>query len=383
MTQPSYQTQLPSLSHFPSTIPQLDAFPTWSTAPTGSITSSYSRVPSPPYNSTQQSRGSSNLYTSSPSPYLPPLQPHLEDSPPPAFRSSLGINNANSPNSVSTGSRSPVHTPRDSTYYNYSSALQAEAWQPKPRVWTEQPLFEEFTARSTSPRMQAYTMQGQYMLPVAGSSMNPNDYALPPPTFGGGLGAAFPELLPPAQPQPNPYGEPSMQHHMMMDNDPFRIASDRPHVGPAEYAQVSHTYLAHRQVSDRSNPCTDCQALEAYQHIRAALPHIRPADMVGPPPSGQSYRTILECASAAVGVLSGRVPAKSSVLGARPRYGGYGGHEAKRPRMHHGDKDKPAPYCRGCGATETPEWRRGPLGPRTLCNACVSARAFRMISQTC
>ncbi|KAF8579915.1 hypothetical protein K439DRAFT_343406 [Ramaria rubella] len=26
--------------------------------------------------------------------------------------------------------------------------------------------------------------------------------------------------------------------------------------------------------------------------------------------------------------------------------------------------------CMGCGATSTPEWRRGPLGPRTLCNAC-------------
>ncbi|EJD07432.1 uncharacterized protein FOMMEDRAFT_16099 [Fomitiporia mediterranea MF3/22] len=33
----------------------------------------------------------------------------------------------------------------------------------------------------------------------------------------------------------------------------------------------------------------------------------------------------------------------------------------------------PAPdgqKCLGCGATATPEWRRGPLGPRTLCNAC-------------
>ncbi|KAF8524168.1 hypothetical protein JB92DRAFT_3109567 [Gautieria morchelliformis] len=27
-------------------------------------------------------------------------------------------------------------------------------------------------------------------------------------------------------------------------------------------------------------------------------------------------------------------------------------------------------HCMGCGATSTPEWRRGPLGPRTLCNAC-------------
>lgn len=31
-----------------------------------------------------------------------------------------------------------------------------------------------------------------------------------------------------------------------------------------------------------------------------------------------------------------------------------------------------ATVCLGCRATDTPEWRRGPLGPRTLCNACVS-----------
>jgi hypothetical protein len=29
-----------------------------------------------------------------------------------------------------------------------------------------------------------------------------------------------------------------------------------------------------------------------------------------------------------------------------------------------------SPVCLGCGATGTPEWRRGPMGPRTLCNAC-------------
>ena len=26
--------------------------------------------------------------------------------------------------------------------------------------------------------------------------------------------------------------------------------------------------------------------------------------------------------------------------------------------------------CQGCSATSTPEWRKGPTGPRTLCNAC-------------
>lgn len=32
--------------------------------------------------------------------------------------------------------------------------------------------------------------------------------------------------------------------------------------------------------------------------------------------------------------------------------------------------DKPANKCHRCGTTETPEWRRGPNGVRTLCNAC-------------
>lgn len=32
--------------------------------------------------------------------------------------------------------------------------------------------------------------------------------------------------------------------------------------------------------------------------------------------------------------------------------------------------NKPAHKCHRCGTTETPEWRRGPHGVRTLCNAC-------------
>ncbi|KAG1239452.1 hypothetical protein G6F68_018623 [Rhizopus microsporus] len=26
--------------------------------------------------------------------------------------------------------------------------------------------------------------------------------------------------------------------------------------------------------------------------------------------------------------------------------------------------------CTDCGTTESPEWRKGPNGPKTLCNAC-------------
>jgi len=34
------------------------------------------------------------------------------------------------------------------------------------------------------------------------------------------------------------------------------------------------------------------------------------------------------------------------------------------------EEDQGAPSCTTCGATQTPQWREGPLGPKTLCNAC-------------
>ncbi|KAI9495025.1 hypothetical protein BDB00DRAFT_266844 [Zychaea mexicana] len=40
---------------------------------------------------------------------------------------------------------------------------------------------------------------------------------------------------------------------------------------------------------------------------------------------------------------------------------------SKRSREPSIDKPK---QCHSCQSTETPEWRKGPMGPRTLCNAC-------------
>jgi hypothetical protein len=101
--------------------------------------------------------------------------------------------------------------------------------------------------------------------------------------------------------------------------------------------------------------------------------------MYGPPATGQAYRSLVDCANTAIGMLSGQIPAKQPGL-PHHRPVGLAGPEAKRLRLGHADKDKPATYCRGCGATETPEWRRGPLGPRTLCNACVSSFVIRCLS---
>lgn len=48
--------------------------------------------------------------------------------------------------------------------------------------------------------------------------------------------------------------------------------------------------------------------------------------------------------------------------------GGTG--KARQGNSSKSDQSVENQTCLGCNATSTPEWRRGPLGPRTLCNAC-------------
>jgi PAS domain S-box-containing protein len=49
-----------------------------------------------------------------------------------------------------------------------------------------------------------------------------------------------------------------------------------------------------------------------------------------------------------------------------PRYGG-GGYLDKKPKKV---KSADEYVCTDCGTLDSPEWRRGPSGPKTLCNAC-------------
>lgn len=37
--------------------------------------------------------------------------------------------------------------------------------------------------------------------------------------------------------------------------------------------------------------------------------------------------------------------------------------------------------CHSCSTTETPEWRRGPDGARTLCNACGLRKSIYIFSK--
>lgn len=46
--------------------------------------------------------------------------------------------------------------------------------------------------------------------------------------------------------------------------------------------------------------------------------------------------------------------------------GGFAGGDSKKRR----GRNAPPGRCHSCNRAETPEWRRGPDGARTLCNAC-------------
>lgn len=260
----SFHTPLPSISSsLPFTRQPLDSqYPPWSVSPAPAFysSSSFDRVNTPPQEysratppqvSYNNNNNTATSYNTPPQTYLAPLHtrvPSLEASPPPPAWNYLAPSGSSySPNSTS-GSRSPLRTPREHLHngydYDFPQTLLAETYQPKPRSWSEQPLIDVPPRDSISPpRMQSYPhhQPQQQMMPMIGSSYGHGEYMPPPPTFGGGLGAAFPELLPPQQPS----GYDSISHSggmMVNDSDPYHFDPERPHVGAMEFAQVSFSH---------------------------------------------------------------------------------------------------------------------------------------------
>ncbi|WVR03872.1 hypothetical protein IAU60_000870 [Kwoniella sp. DSM 27419] len=133
------------------------------------------------------------------------------------------------------------------------------------------------------------------------------------------------------------------------------------------------------------------QAHAIYSHLLSALPYILAnnsstpnspaAGRVGGQGAGQSFESLVSLASDGLGLLSGQLLAEATAGGSgkgkrrnsasRPGINTDGIGGLREPGSAGGQPGKAqTTRCLGCGATETPEWRRGPMGPRTLCNAC-------------
>lgn len=92
-----------------------------------------------------------------------------------------------------------------------------------------------------------------------------------------------------------------------------------------------------------------------------------PAGSVASPPPANTTRTVVASPEASKENVV-PVDTKSSVP---PKPVAISGPSDEKQQII---EDTPRPgeghLCLGCDASSTPEWRRGPLGPRTLCNAC-------------
>lgn len=107
--------------------------------------------------------------------------------------------------------------------------------------------------------------------------------------------------------------------------------------------------------------------------LRAADPDAQPSQQPQPPSLSSSFPSAM---STYGGLLAGfrrsfdefnRAPS-GAPQGAFDEDDAQEGASRKKPKRVHGMVE--THVCVTCGRTDSPEWRKGPMGPKTLCNAC-------------
>ncbi|CAO1614522.1 unnamed protein product [Parajaminaea phylloscopi] len=123
-------------------------------------------------------------------------------------------------------------------------------------------------------------------------------------------------------------------------------------------------YASHAGRADNSS--TAWPALMASDTPGQRLPHARD-------PTAADFDSAPYHARMPHGHFSGSRPplmaAENGLVSVRPTSSASAGRRSKAKRRVT-KREGEAPACLGCGRLATAEWRRGPTGPRTLCNAC-------------
>ncbi|KAJ1954145.1 hypothetical protein IWQ62_005829 [Dispira parvispora] len=184
----------------------------------------------------------------------------------------------------------------------------------------------------------------------------------------------------PIPPSPSYPGHPStgqtLSSHSVYPTRYSHSATNSPYLGPTAGPSTSYGYLGQNSPSSSRPPLTHKQAPvpEDKHHVRAPI-------------SRQSCQQVYESASDIIKGLEDFDPENHtqltkfiesasvilSTLTSVQQFEEYTEKDKKKIHMEAKKRIRSMQgplMCHSCGCTETPEWRKGPKGPRTLCNAC-------------
>ncbi|KAF8552877.1 hypothetical protein OG21DRAFT_1510962 [Imleria badia] len=291
-----------------------------------------------------QQTGSSYDYSSYPN-------TPFESTAPPAQASGRAVRSntsqTQSPQQQSSFQPSPSYassTTYPSASYNISSAHAAQQWQQE--SWASQQYTQPFTSQSMQAEMTY-------------ASTAPRPDAPPPVSTPDTRGFPPSSLPPPHEPrrQDSGYSQslPASSHNASPPRT-RRREKDSPAIAPAAAATASAPDFAKMQESYRliMDNASNMMASGTFTASRS--------------PPAENIDRMLQSANSGLQTLQSVIAQSNPDV--RPTIG-VGDKGAPASKRQKGDEHaQEGQTCRGCNATSTPEWRRGPLGPRTLCNAC-------------
>jgi len=175
----------------------------------------------------------------------------------------------------------------------------------------------------------------------------PFDPPLPPPAFHSSASSGSPGSLAPHPPAP----------------DSYPLAA--PAAGASMPPTVHHIFRTAPKDPTRLSPVTN-QAPDSDNNLLSMVQtghHLPPP----PPPSSSDVLSVGAAPYRALAGDSTRPSFHDSRLLKRPRPSSMEHQHALGPASGTGE---PVRCCTSCGALNSPEWRKGPNGVKSLCNAC-------------
>jgi len=216
------------------------------------------------------------------------------------------------------------------------------------------------------PANRAYGQQNQmqqYPSPSEPETFSNNPNSTSAPLLTGRYPSSYMDPTP-SQTPPNGQKGKRPAAEQINSSPPMDMTPEYRELSPAmDYEKMSHMYQAIiNAVGGQQSPgATPFQETphSMDQVLGTAIESLR---MLNPGAAERLWQS--ELGNAELGNFASQSSGKSAEVGEDAPE--EEGPAKKKKKDGKGGEQK----CRSCNTTATPEWRRGPLGPRTLCNAC-------------